>query len=158
MSDSATPRTAACQASLSSTVSQSLLRVVSIEPVMLCKHLTFCCPLLLLHSVFPSIGDFSSESALHIQWPKYWGFSINNSPLSEYLGLISFRNFGLPGWLSGKKNSTCQWRRCRFDLWIGKLPWRKKWQPIPVFLPGKSHGQKSLEGYNQQGCKNLNTT
>ena len=93
MSDSATPRTAACQASLSSTVSQSLLRVVSIEPVMLCKHLTFCCPLLLLHSVFPSIRDFSSESALHIQWPKYCslGFIVSISPSNEYSGLISFR-------------------------------------------------------------------
>ena len=146
------------QAPLSSTISWSLLKFMSIELVMLSNHVILCHHLLLLSSIVPSIRVFSNESALHIQWPKYWGFSINNSPLSEYLGLISFRNFGLPGWLSGKKNSTCQWRRCRFDLWIGKLPWRKKWQPIPVFLPGKSHGQKSLEGYNQQGCKNLNMT
>ena len=49
----------------------------------------------------------------------------------------------LPWWLSGKE-STCQWRRCRFDPWVGMIPWRGKWQPTPVFLPGKSHGQRSL--------------
>ena len=72
-----TPRTAACQASLSITNSQSLLKLMSIESVMPSNHLTFCCPLLLLPSIFPSIRVFSSESVLHIRWPKYWSFSFN---------------------------------------------------------------------------------
>ena len=84
----ATPWAAACQASLSFTVFQSLLRFTSIELVKLSNHLILCCPLL-LPSVFPSIRVFSNESALHIRWPKYWSVSI--SPSSEYSGLISFR-------------------------------------------------------------------
>ena len=58
-------------------------------------------------------------------------------------------------WLSGKE-STC--RRQRFDPWIVKIPWRRKWQPTPVFLPGKSHGQRSLAGNSPRGCKELDTT
>ena len=85
----ATPWTAACQASLSFTISQSLLKLMSIELVMPSNHLILCCPLLLLPSIFPSNRVFSSESALHIRWPKYWSFSI--SPSSKYSGLISFR-------------------------------------------------------------------
>ena len=88
MSDSATPWTAAHQAPLSSTVSQSLLRFMSIELVMLSNHLILRHPLL-LSSIFPSIKVFSNESALRIRWPKHWSFSI--SPSSEYSGLISFR-------------------------------------------------------------------
>ena len=89
MSDSATPLTAACQASLSCTISQSLLKLMSIESVMPSNHLILCCPLLLLPSIFPSITVFSSESALHIRWPKYQSFSI--SPPNEHSVLISFR-------------------------------------------------------------------
>ena len=85
----ATPWTAAHQASLSITNSQSLLKLMSIELVMPSSHLILCHLLLLLPSVFPSIRVFSSESALHIRWPKYWSFSI--SPCSEYSGLIPFR-------------------------------------------------------------------
>ena len=85
----ATPWTAAHQASLSFTISQSLLNLMSIESVMPSKHLVLCCPLLLLLSVFPSTRVFSNELALHIKWPKHWSFSI--SPSSEYSGLISFR-------------------------------------------------------------------
>ena len=91
MSDSATPWTAARQASLSITNSRSLLRLMSTESVMPSNHLILCCPLLLLPLVFPSIRVFSVESVLHIKWPKYWSFSI--SPSSEYSGLISFRIF-----------------------------------------------------------------
>ena len=87
----ATPRTAACQASLSSAISWSLLKSMSIESVMPSNHLTFCCPLLILPSVFPSIRVFSNESALHIRWPKYCSFSFSISPPNENLGLISFR-------------------------------------------------------------------
>ena len=87
----ATPWTAACQASLSITSSQILLKLMSIESVMPSSHLILCCPLLLLPSTFPSIRVFSKESVLHIRWPKYWGFSFSISPSSEYSGLISFR-------------------------------------------------------------------
>ena len=85
-SDSATPRTAARQASLSSTTSQSLPKLIFIESVMPPKHLTFCCPLLLQLSIFPSIRVFSNKSALCIRWSKYWSFSFSISPSNEYLG------------------------------------------------------------------------
>ena len=86
-----TPWTAACQASLSMTNSQNLLKLMSIESVMPSNHLILCHPLLLLPSIFPSIRVFSNESALHIRWPKYWSFSFSISPSSEYSGLLSFR-------------------------------------------------------------------
>ena len=87
----ATPWTSARQASLSITNSRSLLKLMSIEPVMPSNHLNFCLPLLLLPLIFPSIRVFSNESALHIRWPKYWSFSFNISSCNEYSGLISFR-------------------------------------------------------------------
>ena len=86
-----TPWPATCQASLSITNSQSLLKLMSIESVMPSNYLILCCPLLLLPSIFPSIRVFSSESALHIRWPKYWSFCFSISPSNEYSGLISFR-------------------------------------------------------------------
>ena len=79
------------QASLSITNSQSLLKLMSIESVMPSNHLILCRPLLLLHSIFPSIRVFSNESVLCIRWPKYWNFSLSISPSNEYSGLISFR-------------------------------------------------------------------
>ena len=85
------PWTAAHQASLSFTISQSSLKLMSIESVMPSNHLILCHPLLLLPSIFPSIRVFSSESALSIRWPEYWNFSFSISPSSEYSGLISFR-------------------------------------------------------------------
>ena len=87
----ATPWTAASQASLSFTISQSLLELMSIELVMLSNLLILCHPLLLLPSVFPSIRVFSYELALCIRWPKYWSFSFTIGPSDEYSGLISFR-------------------------------------------------------------------
>ena len=84
-----TLQTAVCQASLSFTVSRTLLRLMSIESVMPSNHLILCRPLLLLPSIFPSIKVFSNESPLGIRWPNYWSFSI--SPSIEYSGLISFR-------------------------------------------------------------------
>ena len=90
VSDSAVPWTAACQASLSFTISWSLLKLMSIDSVMSSNHLLLCHPLFLLPSVFPSIRVFSNESALHIRWPKYWNFSFSISPSNEYTGLISF--------------------------------------------------------------------
>ena len=83
--------TATFQASLSITNSQSLSKLLSIELVMPSNHLILCPSLLLLPSIFPSIRVFSNESVLHIRWPKYWSFSFNVSPSSEYSGLISFR-------------------------------------------------------------------
>ena len=88
---SGTPWTAARQAALSFTVSQSLLTLMSIESVMPSNHLVLCCPLLLLSSIFPSIRVFSNESALHRRQPKYWSFSFNISTSNEPPGLISFR-------------------------------------------------------------------
>ena len=85
----ANPWTAACQASLSFTISQTLLKLMSIESMIPSNHLIFCHPLLLMPSIFHSIKIFSNESALCIKWPKYWSFSI--SPSNEYSGLISFR-------------------------------------------------------------------
>ena len=88
---SATPCTATCQASLSITNSQSLLKLMSIESVMRSNHLILCHPLLLSPSIFSSIRVFSNESVLHIRWPNYWNFSFSISPSNEYPGLISFR-------------------------------------------------------------------
>ena len=93
--------TAACQASLS--ISQSLLKLMFIESVMPSNHLILCHPLLLLPSIFPSIGIFSNESVLHIRWPKYWFFSFSINPANEYsawfplglTGLISLLSMGL---------------------------------------------------------------
>ena len=86
-----TPWIAACQASLSITNSQSLLKLMSIESVMLSSRLILCRPLLLPPSVFPSIRVFSNKSVLLIRWPKYWSLSFSISPSNEHPGLISFR-------------------------------------------------------------------
>ena len=91
MSDTATPWTAAPQASLSITNSHSLLKLMSIVSVMPSNHLILCCTPLLPPSIFPSIKVFSNESALRLRWPKYWSFSFSITPSNEYSGLISFR-------------------------------------------------------------------
>ena len=91
MSNSAVSWTAACQASLSFTISRSLLKLVSIESMMPSNHLIFCRPLLLLPSISPSIRNFSNESALCIRWPKYWSFNFSISSSNDYSGLISFK-------------------------------------------------------------------
>ena len=83
------PRTAARQVSLSFPISQSLLKFMPTELVMLSNHLILCCPLLFLSSIFLSIRVFSNESALHVRWPKHWSLRIN--PSNEFSGLISFR-------------------------------------------------------------------
>ena len=85
------PGTAAHQASLSFTISWSLLKLTSLESLMSSNHLILCCPFLLLPSIFLSIRVFSNELALHIRWQEYWSFSFSISPSNEYLGLISFR-------------------------------------------------------------------
>ena len=74
--------------------------------------------------------------------------------------MSSSQGVGFPGGTSGKE-PACQSRRCkrcRFHPWVGKIPWRRKWQPIPVFLPGESHGQKNLAGYSPWGRKELDMT
>ena len=98
LSDSATPWTAAHQAHLSVTNSQSLSKLMSIESVMPSNHLILCYPLLLLPSILPSIRVFSNESTLRIRWPKYWSFSFSISPSNEYSGFRS--TLGLTGWIS----------------------------------------------------------
>ena len=90
MSDSATPWTATHQA-LSSTISWSLLKFMSLVLLVLSNHLILCCPLLLLPSIFPGIRVFSKESVLCIRWPQYWSFSFSISPSNEYSGFISFK-------------------------------------------------------------------
>ena len=85
-----TPWTAACQASLSFTISWSLLKLMSIESVMPSNHLILCHPFFLLPSIFPSIRVFSNESVLRIRWPRYWSFSFSPSPSNAHSGLISF--------------------------------------------------------------------
>ena len=100
MSDSATPWTGACQASLSITNSWSLFKLIYMELVMPSNHLIFCHPLVFLLSIFPSIRVFSSKSVLCIRWPKYWSFSFIVSLSSDFSGLISFRIDGLISLLS----------------------------------------------------------
>ena len=90
-----TPWTAAHQASLCITISQSLLKLMSIESVVPSNHLILCHPLLLPPSIFPSIRVFSNELALHVRWPEYWSFTFSISPSNEYSGPISFRMDGL---------------------------------------------------------------
>ena len=92
MSDPATPWTTVHQASLPFTISQSLLKLMSIESVMPSNHLILCHPLLILPSIFPSITVFSSESALLNRWPKCWSFGFSISSCNEYSRLISFSN------------------------------------------------------------------
>ena len=168
MSVSVTTWIAACQASLSFTISWSLLKLLFNESVMLSNHLILCCPHLLMPSIFPSIRNIYSESALHIRWPRDWSFSFSISPSNEYSGLISFR-FDLPA--MAPHSSTLAWR----IPWMeepGRLQsmgsqrlsdftfkhWRRKWQPTPVFLPGESKGRGSLVGCHLWGCTELDTT
>ena len=91
--------------------------------------------------------------------PKLLPFS-SNPPCSLHHYSPSSTGVRLPRWLSGE-GSACQCRRCRrcgFDPWVRKIPWKKKWQPTPVLLPGKSHGQRNLAGYSPSGCKESDTT
>ena len=111
-----TPWTAAHQASLSITSSQSLLRLMSIESVMPSNHLILRCPLLLLPSIFPSIRGFSNESVLGIRWAKYWSFSFSISPSNEYSGLISFRWTGWISAVQGTLKSLLQHRSSKTSI------------------------------------------
>ena len=128
-----------------------------IESVMPSNHLIICYPLLLPPSVFPSIRVFSSESALGIRWPNYWSFSI--SPSDEYSGLISFRIDWFDLAVQGTLKSLLQHHNLKASiLWCLAFFWKRKWQPTPVFLPGKFHGQRNLVGYSPWGHKESGTT
>ena len=137
-----TPWAAAYQASLSYTVSRSLLKLMSIESMMPSNHLILCHPHLLLPSVFPSIRVFYNELALHVNWPKYWSFSFNISPSNEYSGLISFKIdwFDLRAVQEALK-SLLQHHSSKASIpWHSTFLQRRQWHPTPVLLPGKSHG------------------
>ena len=117
----ATPWTTVCQASLSITNSQSLLKLMSIESVMPSNHLILFHPFLLPPSIFPSFRVFSKESVLHTIWPKYWNFSFSISPSNEYSGLISFRMdwlnlLAVQGTLKISSNTTVQKHQCYSKL------------------------------------------
>ena len=99
----------------------------------------------------PSCLTFQSQYTVSVRWAFF---------IPSVLGdIFRWDSFGLPRWLSGKE-SACQCRRHRrlgFSLWVGKIPWRRKWQPTPVFLPGKFHGQRSQVGYSLWDDKDLDT-
>ena len=105
----------------------------------------------LLQGIFPTQG--SNPSLLLWQMDSL-PLEPPGKPTCNY---TEARNLGLPRWLSGEE-SACQCRRCRrrgFDPWVGKIPWRRKWQPTPVFLPAKFHGQRSLVSYSPWGHKQV---
>ena len=155
-------------------------KLMSIESMMPSNHLILCHPLLLLPSILPSIRVFSNESALCIRRPEYWSFSFSINPSNEYSGLIFFRIdwFDLLA-VQGTRKSLLQHHSLKASiLWCSAffmvqlshpymttwktialtIPWRKKWQPTPVFLLGKSHGQNSLLGYSPWGHKESDMT
>ena len=151
--------TSAHQAPLASAVSQSLLKLVSLESVMPFHHLILCCPLLLLSSVFPSIRVFSTESALCIRWPKYWDFSFSINPSNEYLRLISFRIywfdlFSVKSLLQHHNKKTLTVKKAErpridaFELWcwrrLLRVPWTAR-RPNQSILKEISP-EYSLEG------------
>ena len=147
------------------------------------SHLTFCHLLLLLPSIFLSIKVFFQRVTLHIRWPKYWSFTFSIGPSSEYSGLFSFRinwfdlhwsplkdyfffktnilldyilftmlfPLDFPGGSDGKASAYSAGDP-------ESISWRRKWQPTPVFLPGKSHGWRSLVGHSPWSCRELDTT
>ena len=129
MSDSVITWTTAYQASLSFTISWSLLKFMSIGSVMLSNHLFLCHPLLLLPSLFSSIKLFSNKSALHIGWASLVAQTVKRLPTMRETWVRSL------GW------EDPFWRRKWQDPF-----WRRKWQPTPVLLPGKSHELRSLVG------------
>ena len=139
----ATPWTMANHSSLSFTLSQSLLKLMSIELVMPSKHLVLCHPLLLLlPSVFPSIRVFSIKSALHIRWPKSWSFSFSISPSNEYSGLISFRMdwldlLAVRGTLKSLFNTTVQKHRffsAQLSLWSNSHIYTRLLEKLQLWL------------------------
>ena len=115
-------------------------------------------PLLILHPLFPFFA-----SLFHLEPPVFFGvvfFFFSFLYLWVYFCLAIYSCLNFPGGSSGKE-STCQcrrWRRSGFSPWVGKIPWRRKWQPTPVFLPGEAYGQRRLAGYSPWGHKESVTT
>ena len=176
-----TPQTAARQVCLSFNISQSLLKLISIELVMPSNHLILCRPLLLLLSIFPSIKVFSTVSTLCLRWPKDWSFSFSISSSSEYSGLISFRisleskgcsrsspaphfksiNSSALRLLYGPTLTSVHdhWGNHSFDYTdLCQQSDVSAFYPTPVLLPGKSSGRRSLVGCSPWGRKELDTT
>ena len=144
----ATPWTAAHQASLSITNSQSLLKLMSIELVMPSNHLILCCPFLLPPSIFPSIRVFSNESVLCIRWPKYWSFSFSISPSNEYSGLISFRM----DWLDLLAVQGTLKRVLQHCSSKASIPWRSAVFMVQLSHPYMTTGKtKALTGWTFVG-------
>ena len=150
MSDTVNPWPTACQASLSITNSQTLLKLISIESVMPTNHLILCHSLLLPSSIFPSIRVFSNESVLLIRWPKCWSFSFSIGPSNEYsarfplgwTGWISLQSKGLSRVFSNTTVQKHHFLSAQLSLKSNShIHWRRKWQPIPVFLPRESCGR-----------------
>ena len=131
----ATPWTAAYQAFLSFTISQSLLKLVSIESVMPSNHLILCCPLLLLPSTFPGIRVFSKGLALLIRWSKYWSFSFSIRPSSEYSGLISFKLYK-PSSINKRQHGGWN-ENSLFVRSQRRRPWSEQWGDRGLRLSGK---------------------
>ena len=137
-----TPWTAAPQASLSITNSRSSPKPMSIESVMPSNHLILCCPLFLLPSIFSSIRVFSSESALHIRWPKYWSFSCSISVSNEYSGLISFKTdwfdlLAVQGTLKSllqhhSSKASILWHSVKIEYLALNICWIKLFQEKPI--------------------------
>ena len=144
------PWTAAHQASLSMTISRSLVKLKSVESVMPSNYCILCCPLLLLPSILPSIRVFSSESVLHIRRLKYWSFNFSISPSNVYSRLISLRMDWLD--LLAVQRTLKSLLQCNSSK-ASIIPYSAfLWHPTPVLLPGKSHGWRSLVGCSPWGC------
>ena len=144
-----TPWIASCQASLSITNSQSLLKLMSIESLMPSNHLILCCTLFLPPSIIPSLRIFSNESVLHIRWLKYWSFSLNISPSKEQPGLISFRMdwldlLAVQGTLKGlfqyhSSNASILWHSAFFIVQLSHpyMTTEKSWPWLDNYFVGK---------------------
>ena len=140
-----TPRTVSCQVPLSFSISRSLLKFLSIESVMPSNHLTFCCPLLLLPLIFPSIRMFSSELALCIRWPEYWNFSFSISPSNEYSGLISL---GLAGLISLQSKRLSR-------VFSSTTVWKQQFFGAQPYLWANSHIHAWLLEKHRFDCMDL---
>ena len=102
---------------------------------------------------WPTLVFFPEKSHGQKSLAGYSPWSLKESGTTEQLSTAS-ELFGFPGCTSGKE-PACQCRRCRFNPWVMKIPWKGKWPPTPVFLPRKSHRQRSLQGYSPRGCKRV---
>ena len=110
-------------------------------------------------AMLSSRGSSQSRDRTHVFYnlPALASRFFTTSSIWEAWKWIYIHTYIDTWWLSGKK-SACQWKKCRLDPWVGKIPWRRKWQPTPVFLPGKFHGQRSLVDYSPWSCKESDTT